>query len=410
MYLIASIPDSAISSWGGFVYQGKVALYHSITLILDEQFNGFPIADFSLQLDSTDDFAIYVGADAISVHQVKAKSSSYRSTFETALEKSSKVVTDCTPTTSRYFHVAEKLNDDTDYKNAAGGVVKFYEYENGEKFCPLSDIEAITKSKIQSYLTKQNLPATNILIEKKYCCLSELISSHVIKVHALIHAGATQNNAAYNNVINSGTILQLLERNYNDDCDEEYVLLKLRSAFADTFEEYIADEQGEFGSKEVERSKLVFDFIYSLDNLTLKSVLASLRPHNPTDVLRVEDIQNYADIIMAISREMILADLPHYRKGDGKYLPTAMRIDQPRASYYRRHLNKQISTNPHLVNLLFEFDTFIATGNLPNLIVEEDLEKITDAPGMRSKSKDNIVKMVSLRVISKDVAQGELNA
>jgi len=29
------LPDSAISSWGGFVYQGKIALFHSIKLLMD---------------------------------------------------------------------------------------------------------------------------------------------------------------------------------------------------------------------------------------------------------------------------------------------------------------------------------------------------------------------------------------
>ncbi|MDI0834132.1 hypothetical protein NEL77_25395 [Escherichia coli] len=45
-------PASAVSL-SGFVYQGKIALYHSLKIIHDGDL------DFELQLDSSDDFAIY---------------------------------------------------------------------------------------------------------------------------------------------------------------------------------------------------------------------------------------------------------------------------------------------------------------------------------------------------------------
>ncbi|POB32564.1 hypothetical protein CRX65_16345, partial [Klebsiella pneumoniae] len=54
-----TLPGSAISSWGGFVYQGKVALYHCLKLLIEKSFQQRIIDDFELQLDSTDDFAIY---------------------------------------------------------------------------------------------------------------------------------------------------------------------------------------------------------------------------------------------------------------------------------------------------------------------------------------------------------------
>ncbi len=76
------LPDSAISSWGGFVYQGKIALFHSIKLLVEGSFDGKEVKKFALQLDSTDDFAIYSDGIAISVHQVKAKASPYGSPLE----------------------------------------------------------------------------------------------------------------------------------------------------------------------------------------------------------------------------------------------------------------------------------------------------------------------------------------
>lgn len=385
-----------------------MALYHSIQLLLDGEFKKQPLPKFNLQLDSTDDFAIYTNAQAISVHQVKAKISPYRSAFTKALDKSSKVCTDCSNATKRYFHIAQKIDDDSDYLNDAGACVEFYAY-NGKKFCQISEIESLTHGLIKSYLIKNSLPCTQILIEKKYCHLSEMISSHVVKIHAKIHAGQSQNFAAYTHVIESEKIRTLLETDFNDCADEEYILLKLRSTFSDAFECYVADDEADFNQEEIKRAELAFNFIYGLDDARLKNVLASLRPHAPSDQLRIEDLQEYADIVMSIAENIVLRDIPHYCKNQKKYLPTAMRLEKNRISFYKRELARQIQENPYLVSLLFEFNVFIATGSLSNLEMEEELERITSLPEVEKMNEYNIVKKVSMHIISKDIAERELN-
>lgn len=116
---VETYPASAISSWSGFVYQGKVALYHSLKLINDGE------EDFDLQLDSSDDFAIYKGTKLISAHQVKAKISKYRSGYTKALEQSSLIEYDKVKGTSRYFHVSVPLENTDDYIGSNGETVKF---------------------------------------------------------------------------------------------------------------------------------------------------------------------------------------------------------------------------------------------------------------------------------------------
>lgn len=198
--MTSPLPASAISSWGGFVYQGKVALYHSVKLLCDNEFAGVQITDFELQLDSTDDFAIYVAGVAISIHQVKAKISPYRSAFIDALEKSSQINTDCNVSTRRYFHIANQIDNATDYTNSSASTVEFYKY-GVESFCLLADIEKITKEKIFDYLAKHGLPCSDMLIERKYCHLSELVTKQVVKIHSLIHQGETEKKAAYTQTI-----------------------------------------------------------------------------------------------------------------------------------------------------------------------------------------------------------------
>lgn len=74
----------ASPSWSGFNYQGKVALYHALTLI-----NANPIDhDFStthLMLEANEDFEIIIAGSPTSFHQVKAYNSSTFSEYSDAL-------------------------------------------------------------------------------------------------------------------------------------------------------------------------------------------------------------------------------------------------------------------------------------------------------------------------------------
>src|SRR3989339_1311712 len=89
-------PATAVSTWSGYVYQGKIALYHCLKLINQGD------AEFELQLDSSDDFAIYKNAALTSAHQVKAKIGKYRNGYAEALEKSSAIEFDRIKGISRY--------------------------------------------------------------------------------------------------------------------------------------------------------------------------------------------------------------------------------------------------------------------------------------------------------------------
>ncbi|EFK4060825.1 hypothetical protein A8383_004723, partial [Escherichia coli] len=113
---------------GGFVYQGKVALYHCLKLLTAKSFQQRIIDNFELQLDSTDDFAIYCDGKVISTHQVKAKLSQYRSEYVKAIYKAACIATDCDENTIRYFHVAKELDNFENYTSNDGKIVEFYSY------------------------------------------------------------------------------------------------------------------------------------------------------------------------------------------------------------------------------------------------------------------------------------------
>ena len=126
--------NTAISSWSGFVYQGKVAIYH----VLKEINN----PNFTLQLDSLDDFAILdANGNIISMHQVKAKKSHYFSTYNEAFSQlqDGGLITGCN---SLHFHLAQIITDKTvpdieiDYSP-----VKVYKY-GISPFCSVDNIDA----------------------------------------------------------------------------------------------------------------------------------------------------------------------------------------------------------------------------------------------------------------------------
>jgi hypothetical protein len=404
-----SLPASAISSWGGFVYQGKVALYHSVKLLCDKEFHGTPITEFELQLDSTDDFAIYVSGSAISIHQVKAKISQYRSAFVDALTKSAKINTDCSPSTRRYFHIANPIDDASDFTNAAASTVEFYKYD-GKEFCLLADIEKITKEKIASYLNKNGLPCSDILIDRKYCYLSELVTKQVVKIHSLIHGGQTEKKSAYTETIASLGLEDIIRTDFNAVTDTEYRLQKLKIIFADAFENYIANNDLFFTDLQINMSGEIFRFIYSMKDSELAGVMQSLRPGSPDDPIRFEDIQNYADIVTEISCAIVLSGLPHYAKNAKRYLPTAMILSDRRILHFKENLIKHIRSNHHLANILFEYNTLITGAEHSDINITGSSDKITKISDFGTQTSNNIVREFPVSIISKRIAQGELDA
>ena len=51
-----------LSSWGDFVYQGKVVLYHSLTLLLGGRFEARSVSDFQVQLATSGVVSLRIAA------------------------------------------------------------------------------------------------------------------------------------------------------------------------------------------------------------------------------------------------------------------------------------------------------------------------------------------------------------
>ncbi|UGQ25128.1 ABC-three component system protein [Acinetobacter calcoaceticus] len=405
---MGELPDSAISSWGGFVYQGKIALFHSIKLLVDRSFEGKEVKKFALQLDSTDDFAIYVEGNAISVHQVKAKASKYRSTFEKALNKSSQICIDCCPNTKRYFHIANEIDDSSDYKNEKKAIVEFYKYGE-DSYCKLERVEEVIKEKIEEYLNKNSLECSFLLIEQKYHYLSELITSKVIEIHSLVHQGVSQNKAAYENTIDSDLILEILITDFNLVQDLPYEMKRLKNLFADTLENYVCDSNEYFTNVQINLFNEVFKHIYKMDDDELEYIKQSIRLSS-SEQIRNDDINTYAEIITDISATIVLVDLPHYSKEAKRYLPTALKLQDRRAESFKTKLIEQLRSNNLLVKILYEYNVLISGSETHKAIeintYNDSVARITID---KIEAENHILRELPVKVICTSTAQSELN-
>lgn len=405
------LPHSAISSWGGFLYQGKVALFHSLKLIVDGRFEQKLIDTFELQLDSTDDFAIYFQGVAISTHQVKAKKSKNRSSYNEALEQASNVQKDCNITTKRFFHVANELDDFSDYINSNKNTVTFYKYDN-QCFCELSEIDILLSKLLERYFNLNSLDVTEKIILEKLTLLSELISGKILSNHAKIHSGSTQNESAYYNRISREEIVSILNQKALFLLDKQYVALNFKRKLCDNIENYLYKYSDEFNYDQIYILTCILKFICENKDFDHATINDSIQPHKENYMLDDDHVHDYLDVFLEFGIPPLLKDIPHYScQLFNKYLPTALKIKASkriRADTFISNLQRNISNNPNLSNLIFEYNNLIASeidGDLKVL----NLENIMDVEDENNKMH-HIVKPYSLRVISVSEAESKINA
>jgi len=404
----ANHPKSAISSWSGFVYQGKVALYHSLKLIL----NG--VADFELQLDSTDDFAIYQHGKLLSAHQVKAKIGTYRSSYEGALTKSALITGDRQAGTARYFHVSVKISDFSDHADTNGEVVKFYDY-GGNKFCGLDKIEEISKSLLKElFERKRGFAASETLISQNYCLLSEKISSKAIEIHKQNQVdGLTENEAAYTNRLSSTELLDgLLNEGVQDDV--EYFAIELRKNIFEYLELLLDGAIEEINEAEYFRIQGLFAHLHGLPNENLKHLCQLIKPSERFSKVQRADIERYSVLIQKFCIDPILERLPHYLdSGYNFYLPTALTLlDDREIRSCEDSIKYEMKQNEKLLPLLYEYKNLIAYKAEKSFNIESKITDIDDSdlPYKMENQDGRITKELNLAIITIADAEAKLNA
>lgn len=206
---------SAITTWSGFVYQGKLALYHTLILLgKDKQSD-----TCFLQLDSLEDFAILdASKNCLSMHQIKAYKTLYYSGYKADFEQ---LVTKAAGfgCGDYSFHMAREIKDkSTTDIEAAHPAMKVYKYSDGKHYCPLDKIDELLEEAIKAYYIARE-PELDWKIKPDYLTitrnvLEDVIQDKVIKIHQKVHQSQGSDNFnAYTEVIPFQSFTGLLSEN-----------------------------------------------------------------------------------------------------------------------------------------------------------------------------------------------------
>lgn len=279
--------DSAADSWSGFIYQGKVALYHVLRLLIEDDQS----SSYHLQLDSLEDFAIVdKNIHQLSLHQVKALGSHLYSSYVNAFKKLEDRLL-LYPCGKASFHLAIANEKTKAQIETIHTTIEIYEYRDGNSFCSLDNIDQSIEQLIIEYFTNKNLFGNNNqnYVEIVRNCLEDIIVSQIIAIHACNHRrnGLRLNEAAYYFTIPFTSFINLLQTDLNTKtADEEYYLnitKKLINKYYSEFALELCEELIEEGLVLTEEQKLKLDNylleINSLDKAELMSFMKNLMPH-----------------------------------------------------------------------------------------------------------------------------------
>lgn len=398
-------PHSAISTWSGFVYQGKVALYHCLKLIKEGDH------EFELQLDSTDDFAIYKAGKLISAHQVKGKIGTYRSSYKDALIKAATLELDRVAGTKRYFHISLPVNDHGDYEDTNGERVEFYRYGD-LRHCALDDIEQLTIEIIKEIYDYKNITFDDALLGANYCLLSDKISSKALAIHAKIqNEGDTQRRAAYENRVTGASILSsITESNPYDNKD--YFAIELKARLHSYLEERLDISLPGLSDAAYYRARRIYELIRLSEGGDFKTLCQLMKPSEKYSRIQNSDLRRYSDLVHTMNVEPILKRLPHYLDSKNKfYAPTALYLPDPTdKKFCTSEIIAEIKNNDDLGRLLFEFSNLIAARAHESFIIDT---KYTNCHDLNSSSEQdlndsNIIKSLCISILTQDDAEAQL--
>jgi len=287
---------TAISSWSGFVYQGKVAIYHVLRLLLED----INASNYKLQLDSLDDFAI-INSDTSrkSLHQVKALQSTNYSTYKEAFEKLVDRVSKY-PSENAYFHVTGLLDLSSDEIEKKHQPIRIYSYRSGNYYCKLDEIDKHIEEVITEYLifvNRQHLsnPDSVKLFRN---CIEDLILKQVIRIHAENQEGRmTIREGAFNLTIPINDFERILNQDLSEWalCDD-YFCNMLRQDINRYFQEFIV-EQEQTSTLESEVKLLLRKYIIHICTLSTPDLVKFIKlilPHRKVEFKTIHDYGNVA--------------------------------------------------------------------------------------------------------------------
>ncbi len=295
------LPHTAIPTWSGFIYQGRIGLYHVLKQLTEKQEN--EINELVFQIDSIEDFTIMKlnpngNPIPVSMHQVKAVKSNAYSTYKEDFEQlENKWAAIGINAVEAFFHLATKNEKTKAQIEALHPSLKIYVYENNAESCPLNEVDAKIKAQIVIILQKYNIagyhnPATVQLLSE---ILEKIVSDKVIYIHSVNHAGAAIRQAAYDNPIPLKSFLNAIKTDIALLIqDENYFETMIKSNLNRYYDEFcISCDDDQLTSEvkvKMDKYLVLFNSYRSLD---FRTFLQSIRPHKE---INYHNLQEYTDL------------------------------------------------------------------------------------------------------------------
>ncbi len=407
--------SSAIPAWSGFVYQGKVALYHAIRLLLQRDNEAY-----CLKVETLEDFVIYGrNQEVLSLHQVKTMQSRYRSAYESALQQASKVTDRCNGDTVRWFHVSMELDDFSDRQASVSEgefPVQFYSYHDERCYIETGTLDIRLNEIATQYLESNGLTLTEQLLEHKLAKLQMLLAARVnLAHHRNQHEGIKKFEAADSIPIYFAEIEECLHSEAIHDSDHNAILFRFRKTLLDRTDNLLALHQDTpnfdlndlcrcryaIASMEIDRlSRLFFSKVPNQKNISL-------------DGFSVNTVEMYLDIIAEIQGIRTAKDLPHYYKSQlGSFLPTAMQFRRTNQQLNIDEIQDNVSgmrSNPVVQDVLYDYENLIVEMNSSPFKLSDQSGNVGKFTDISEDDGNRLTKINNVRFVSVRDASDEIN-
>lgn len=428
---MAKKEHSAIPSWSGYIYQGKVAIYHVLFLIhanlsknISTEFN-----NYGLEIEWQEDFSILIDGEYDSIHQVKAyEQGTYPTVYNKALtdlyDKLStgigvsgwlniwNPINFTTGTESKNFEELKTANQtilNQSYLQSVLDQVNIYTYCNGNKFCDLDEIDRLIVKKIEEIYNHNNFGIAS-LTDKQYefvrFKLYQIIDEHIIKVH--------KDKTKQKDKIPFNRILDKFKTNY-EEYSKEYEYIKVKNNFFEKIHEYC--DNSENCACEIELcndSCDLFKIEKELEVKTAEEVYKIIRQSTP-HYKSINDLLNDTGLVFGLVRTFHSLNKNYqtnqylYKKSD-TYLPTTIHNQRNKTI-----TAKKILENKELDSILnqFEANIFISDDVTSSDIIQDAFlskkvssKDIDELFGVERRGAINRINQIQIKPL--DDIKGEL--
>ena len=443
----------ATSSWSGYQYQGKVAIYKVLSIInnLICQNKESEVNEFEFELESLEDFCILQNNKYISSHQVKAYTNSKKINdyFDAILS-----IYQNKENTEYYLHVISKIDNwsisginetiNTKIENINKKIsklpadkvkekkeletirgknsdlllktsdimkkVKLYPYDPGKCYCSLTEIEGVIKEEIKKYYisTKKEEYTGSDMISRCYINLLGRIDDHVRDRHL----------KKAKKRIEFSEIIDIM----NDDLsikDERYHIYVIKEIFHGIEKDnYCLKCKRECTNSEDKCSLL--HFIDDANNMDLEKFgdfIHKINPHiiweeidefSRYNYLQKNGIQSLFYTIVNVARLYeIEKEKITYKTTEGVYMPTCIAANGEFPESEAEEYCKIMCQNNFILTELYETNIFLTKDiNVDNIFdVFKNVEE-TDESLSEEVLENNKYDIFSMKVSLKDKKDG----